>query len=137
MKIDNCIINKLTFMKVIFPLFYGFFVVALGDKLSFPMFAYLLIALLNLETSALGIIGYGSIFYLMFTGFYHFDKNWNYRWTIVCSLALVLLTAIPIYCNIINGGRYVFIFIAIALLMAAFVIYGSILGLRILKFAKE
>ncbi|WP_449438820.1 hypothetical protein [Pedobacter steynii] len=137
MKIDNCIINKLTFMKVIFPLFYGLFVVGLGDKLAFPMFAYFLLTLSNFETSPIGIIGYLSIFYLVFTGFYHFDKNWNYRWTIACSLALVFLTAIPIYCNIIIGGRYVFIFIAIALLMAAFVIYGSILGLRLLKLAKD
>ncbi len=89
MKLDNFVINKLTFMKVVFSLFYAVFVYTESDKLLLPIFMAFLLLLLDIKTSVLGIIGLGSLLYLIFTGLYHFDKSWNHRWTIACTSLLV------------------------------------------------
>ena len=133
MKLDKFALDYWAYVKIPFVLFYAFFVICLDDKLPLPMLYVFIISLLEVKTIAIGITGLLSLLYLLITSLGYFYKAWNYKLTIICTSILTAFTALPIYYAILNDGILVYLFIIIAWVWAAFIIYGSVLGLRELK----
>ncbi len=133
MELNKYILDNWAYVKIPFVLYYSFFVICIDDKLPLPMVYVFLISLLEVKTIAIGIIGLLSLLYLLVTSLGYFYKTWNYKLTIICTSILTAFTVLPIYYAILNHGILVYLFIIIAWLWEAFIIYGSILGLRELK----
>lgn len=134
MKIDHYVYDKLTFIKVVFALFYAIILYLPGDKMALPMLLALLVCLFDeLKIMVIGIVGLPSLIYVLFTGFYHYDKRWNYKMTIILTSILLLITGLPVYYAEMYGSTSFYIILLITWIMAGFIIYGSHLGIRYLK----
>ncbi|TCD00052.1 hypothetical protein [Pedobacter psychroterrae] len=133
MTFNDYIIDKLTFYKVVFSIFYALCVINAGDKLAFPMLITFIFYFPDSNATGFSIAGLSSLFYLFYTGFYHSDKVWNYKWTIVSASALISMLSMPIYCAYIQRSPFSFTTIGIALLMGTLIIYGSALKLKLVR----
>jgi hypothetical protein len=132
-KLDDYIFYRTGFYKIVFSIYYGLFVLNVGDKLAFPMVISFIITLMEIHTAFFGMVGLASLLYLSITGMSYFPKIWNYKLTIVSTSALISMLSMPIYYAYLQKSAFVFASIGVAVLLGGLVIYGSFLHMKFIK----
>ncbi|RYE52779.1 MAG: hypothetical protein EOP48_15760 [Sphingobacteriales bacterium] len=132
-KLNDYIFYRLGFYKIVFALFYGLFVLNVGDKLAFPMAFMFILTLAEKHTALFGIVGLASLVYLSITGIWYYHTRWNYKLTIASTSSLLSMLSMPVYYAYLQKSAFVFACVGIALLLGGLIIYGSLLHLRFIK----
>lgn len=132
-KLNDYIFYRLGFYKIVFSIFYGLFVLNVGDKLAFPMAFMFILSLAETNTVLFGMVGLASLVYLSITGMWYYPTIWNYKLTIASTSALLSMLSMPVYYAYLQKSAFVFVCIGVALLLGGMIIYGSFLHLKFIK----